>query len=62
MKETQVKMQSTLVFDRRACNEVDLVAIERELRLKQDDLRITLSKLEKAKRVSPEVLKLKISI
>lgn len=46
----------------KAVEGIDLVAIERELRLKQDNLEEIISRLEKSKHISPEVLKLKISI
>lgn len=46
----------------KAVDQIDLIAIERELRLKQENLEEVISRLEKSKHISPEVLKLKISI
>lgn len=64
MKEDRnIMVTATLFEDAHAVAEdVDIVAIERELRLKQESLEEVLSKMEKSKHISPELLKLKISI
>lgn len=62
-KDRNVSATATLFEDQgKIAEDVDLVAIERELRLKQESLEEIVVKLEKSKHISPEILKLKISI